>query len=172
MTYCYNCGKELPEQSANFCPHCGANQTHFSPAAKPPSKGNPTVVTVLCILTIIGSSFGIIRGFLYEAVADVAGNDHYLYGYAFSFLNLGTLIAAVLMLAQKSAGFYSYIVFQIIYIALVIFRATDYLEPYDSYDRATNSFALFISAIFVIPSFVFLILYISLAAKYFLKKTT
>lgn len=172
MSYCYNCGKELGEQSPNFCSHCGANQLRYEPVqpSKPVLKGNPPVVTVLCILTILGSSFGIIRGMLYEAVAGVTHNDDYVYGYTFAFLNLGTLIAAIMMLAQKSLGFYLYIIFQVLYIVMVIFRTMDYWEPYNNYGSSVNSFSFLISTIFIVPSVIFLLLYIMLTAKYFVNK--
>src|SRR5689334_12291978 len=99
MAFCSSCGAEVTDENAVFCPSCGAGLLKYNPPVK--KEPNPTALVTLCVLTIIGSLFGIIRGFFYEAIAGAFGNSDYLYGYMFAGLNAGTLVAAILMLLQK-----------------------------------------------------------------------
>lgn len=67
----------------------------------------PTFLTVLCILTFIGSAWGIIGAFMQDA-----GLDSYAsyYKWVMILLNVGTLFGALQMWKMKKMGLYIYTV--------------------------------------------------------------
>ena len=148
MKSCIACNAEI-ETGFNFCKTCGSNQ---NPPQNNVIKKDSTLLTVLCILTIIGSLFGILRGWLYELVSTV-GNDDYFRGWIYIFANIGTLVGAIMMLKRKILGLHLYTVFQSIYILTVIYATLVY-EISDF-----EGLAIVLSMFFLIPSVVFLILY-------------
>ena len=148
MKSCIACNAEI-EEGFNFCKVCGSKQNSIQNDLL---KSNTTLLTILCILTIIGSLFGIARGWLYELVSTV-GNDDYFRGWIYIFANIGTLLAAILMLKRKKIGLHLYTVCQSIYILTVIY-ATAIYEVSDF-----EGLAIVASLFFLIPSIVFLILY-------------
>jgi hypothetical protein len=148
MKSCIACNAEI-EDGFNFCKICGSNQK----AQKNDSiKSKGLLLTILCVLTIIGSLFGIVRGWIYELVSTV-GNDDYFRGWIYIFANIGTLVGAILMLKRKKIGLHLYSVFQVIYILTVIYATVIY-EVSDF-----EGLAIVASMFFLIPSIVFLILY-------------
>lgn len=148
MKSCIACNAEI-EEGFNFCKICGSNQkAHQNDLIK--NKG--MFLTVLCVLTIIGSIFGIARGWLYELVSTV-GNDDYFRGWIYIFANIGTLAGAILMLKRKKTGLHLYTVFQSVYILTVIY-ATIIYEVSDF-----EGLAIVLSMFFLIPSIIFVILY-------------
>ena len=148
MKSCIACNAEI-EEGFNFCKICGSNQ---NAPQNNVIKKDSALITVLCILTIIGSLFGILRGWLYELVSTVGHND-YFRGWIYIFANIGTLVGAILMLKRKKSGLNLYTVFQSIYILTVIY-ATIVYEVSDF-----EGLAIVLSMFFLIPSIVFLILY-------------
>lgn len=148
MKSCIACNAEI-EDEFNFCKICGTNQNELQNDL---IKGNTTFLTLLCILTIVGSLFGIARGWIYEIVSTI-GNDGYFRGWIYIITNIGTLIGAIIMLNRKKIGLQLYTVSQSIYILTVIFATIVYESSY------FGGFALAISMLFLVPSILFLILY-------------
>lgn len=148
MKSCVACNAEI-EEGFNFCKVCGSKQNSIQNDLL---KSNTTLLTILCALTIIGSLFGIARGWLYELVSTV-GNNNYYRGWIYIFANIGTLTGAILMLKRKKTGLHVYSIFQVIYIVTVIY-ATIVYETSDF-----EGLAIVASMFFLIPSIVFLILY-------------
>jgi glucose dehydrogenase len=148
MKSCIACNAEI-EEEYNFCKICGSNQN-----VQPNNliKSDTTFLTILCVLTIIGSLFGIARGWLYELVSTV-GNDGYFRGWIYILANIGTLIGAIMILKNKRSGLHLYTVSQTVYIITVIYATT----IYESSDF--GGFAFLVSMLFLVPSIVFLILY-------------
>ena len=58
MKSCAACNAEI-EEGFNFCKICGTDQNAYQNDL---IKSNTTYLTILCILTIVGSLFGIARG--------------------------------------------------------------------------------------------------------------
>ena len=96
MKSCIACDAKI-EVEFNFCKICGTNQTVQQNDLV---KSNTTFLTILCILTIGGSLFGIARGWIYEIVSTV-GNDGYYRGWIYIITNIGTLVGAIMMLKRK-----------------------------------------------------------------------
>jgi hypothetical protein len=149
MKSCIACNAEI-EEEFNFCKICGSNQN-----VQPNDliKGNTTFLTILCILTIGGSLFGMARGWIYEIVSTV-GNDGYFRGWIYIITNIGTLVGAIIMLMRKKNGLHLYTVSQSIYILTVIYTTMVYESS--SY---FGGYAIAISTLFLVPSILFLILY-------------
>ena len=126
-------------------------------------KNTSSGLLVLCILTIIGSVFGILRVFLYEIGAIVAGNETYVRGLLYVLFHTGTLAGAIIMLCRSMVGLYVYSISQILYIVLVLYTI------YGTYDGKEEAGAIIIGAMFWLPSLVFLILYWTLPIKKCLK---
>ncbi|MBA2613929.1 MAG: hypothetical protein H0U95_18345 [Bacteroidetes bacterium] len=122
----------------------------------------PAVVLVLCILTIIGSVFGLIRCLLYEVVADFSNNTDYWRGYAFIICHLSTLTAAIIMLTRKVIGFWIYLASQIIYIGLIIYTLYSYSNFHYGASSDAQALSYVFTLIFSIPSVIMLVLYLVL----------
>jgi len=148
MKSCVACNAEI-EAGFNFCKICGTKQN--SPQ-NDLIKSNTMFLVILCILTIIGSLFGIARGWIYELVSTV-GNDDYFRGWIYILANIGTLAGAIMMLIRKKSGLYLYTVSQSVYILTVIYATI----IYESSDF--EGFAIVFSMLFLVPSIVFLVLY-------------
>ncbi len=148
MKSCIACNAEI-EEGFNFCKICGTNQNEEQNDL---IKSNTTFLTVLCVLTIIGSLFGIARGWIYELVSSM-GNDGYYRGWIYIITNIGTLAGAIMMLKRQINGLYLYSVSQGVYVLTVIYTTILYESS------EFEGFALFISMLFLVPAIVFLILY-------------
>ena len=145
MKNCINCNVEIMDET-NFCDFCGVNQTTKRNAS------NSSSITVLCILTIVGSVFTMWRGLLYEAVAGVADNDEFIRGWIYIISSIGTIVGAIFMLNKKINGLYIYTFSQVIYLITVVYATIIYVEDF-------GGFALIISSMFFVPSACFLIVY-------------
>lgn len=165
MRNCVTCGKEIEDRDS-YCSHCGANQlrdeimsrldrveTNVTNTVKDENTG---LLIALCVLTIIGSSFGIARGLIYEAFSSLGSSTHsgdfyYIKGYIYVLTNIGTLFGAILVLARNKIGIYLHTIAQTIYIFTVLYSATGYGE--------FSGLAFATASIFLIPSGVFIFLY-------------
>tara|TARA_R110002073_G_scaffold8207_3_gene45737 strand:+ start:20924 stop:21436 length:513 start_codon:yes stop_codon:yes gene_type:complete len=160
MQHCIHCGLEIAN-NATFCSSCGKRQDEVNPSnnldtVETVNRGNPTFLTTLCILTLVGSLIGIYRGLLYQTFASGShfGNAEYIRGWLYVLVNLGTIIGAIVLLNKKSLGLYIYSVSQVLYLILIIWATSVYFG-----DKYTDQLALTISAFFFLPSLAFLIIY-------------
>ena len=150
MHICTKCGGVVPA-GASFCPHCGAKYEGNQNAN---SGYVPSGVKILCILTIVGSIFGIFRGLIY-----FEGDEGMVFRAVFYILSsLGTIAGAIMMLSKKLSGLYLYSASQIIYICTAMFASS----TYDDYWGLTG----FVTMIFVAPAVIFLILYWAIAREH------
>src|SRR3954463_7366659 len=177
MNDCSTCGKQLDE-SSKFCSACGAIQPSMLLQR---TEKLPAIVVTLAILTLLGSAFGIIRGFFYQTFATwfestSLYNENYSRGYILVVLNLGTSIAAILMLNLKRSGFYLYLFFQSAYLVFTFYV----MFIYSSYQDTTvsnlhnglNPLVVLVGSFFWFPSAILLVLYLSLARRYFRKPSS
>ncbi|MFY0603296.1 MAG: zinc ribbon domain-containing protein [Flavobacteriaceae bacterium] len=141
---CKKCTQEVSE-NVNFCPSCGAGLLNDR------SNRNSSLLMVLCILTILGSVFTIIRALLYEAFSEFDRSSEYIRGWIYAASAIGTLTGAIMMIKKQLNGLYLYTIFQIIYLITVIIATFSYGE--------FGGFAFIISLFFIVPSVLFLILY-------------
>lgn len=148
MKSCIACNAEI-EDEFNFCKICGTNQIV---PQNDLIKSSATFLIGLCILTIVGSLFGIARGWIYEIVSTM-GDGGYFRGWIYIITNIGTLVGAIMMLKRNKRGLHLYTVSQGAYILTVIY-ATIVYETSDF-----GGYALAISMLFLVPSAVFLVLY-------------
>lgn len=173
MKYCTNCGAQL-EESVNFCPACGTNQD--ARTIKRVSSRTPGIIITLSVFTLLGSTFGMIRGVFYQTFATLfdasAGLYHseYQRGYILVLLNLGTMIAAILMLNLKRTGYYLYLLFQsgyIVFTAYIIFIYSSYNKDAFLISDGVNPLILLMGSFFLLPSTILLILHLAFARKHF-----
>jgi uncharacterized membrane protein len=161
MKYCAQCGEEFKAQT-NFCPSCGLKvasdatdllDNHGS--TTPSNKGGSAFLITLCILTLVGSFIGVLRGLFYQAVATAPnGNTEYYRGFLFVLVNLGTIAGAIVLLNKKYIGLYLYSSFQVLYLILILWTTSVYIG-----NQHTDMLALTISMFFFLPSLAFLIMY-------------
>ena len=152
MKHCITCNKELTSED-NFCQNCGADQRITPPQVN--NNGSTIFLYILCTLTILGSLFGIARGWLYEMVSGLDSGSDYVRGWIYIITNIGTLAAAIFMMNKKKSGLYIYTVAQGLYILTVMVATVAYDDTFDG----ANALALGISALFLIPAIAFLIFY-------------
>ena len=152
MKHCITCNKELTNED-NFCQNCGADQRVVLSQVK--NNGSTIFLYILCTLTILGSLFGIARGWLYEMVSGLDHGSDYVRGWIYIITNIGTLAAAIIMINKKKPGLYVYTVAQGLYILTVMAATVSYSDTFDGSD----ALALGISALFLIPAIAFLIFY-------------
>lgn len=148
MKLCIACNAEI-EEKFNFCKICGVNQTVQQNDL---IKSNTAFLTTLCFLTIVGSLFGIARGWIYEVVSSL-GDEGYFRGWIYIITNIGTLVGALMMLKREERGLHLYTVSQIVYMLTIIYATFVYT------DSDFNEFVFGISMLFLVPSIIFLILY-------------
>lgn len=90
----------------------------------------PTFLTVLCILTFIGSGWGVISSIAYQD--DVLSRYASYYYWIIMFLHIGTIYGAIQMWQMKKTGLYIWTVFEALSVILmwVIVKAAmaDYLD--------------------------------------------
>jgi hypothetical protein len=174
MTSCKKCNQWIGEGS-NFCPQCDSNQLLVDVE---PKKGSPAFLITLCILTIIGSLFTIIRGYFYELISTVGGNGEYFRGWIYVISGVGTLVGAIIMTQKKRIGLYIYTLFQTAYIVTVFIALFSFMNlfgtlvtnnevhsPKDPLSNAVNFLAISVALFFLIPAITFLILYWSKSVK-------
>jgi len=155
MTNCSNCNQTILDET-NFCPKCGLDQTLSD---KNSNSNNVTFLTVLCVLTIVGSAFTIGRAYLYEMVSMMDEDTNYWRGWIYAGTAIGTIVGAVMMLQRKLKGLLIYTVFQIVYIITVIIASFSYNEALDDWGGNAYYLASGISMFFIVPSVLFLVLY-------------
>lgn len=145
-------------EEINFCPNCGQDQHSKNITAQ---KSSTTFLTVLCILTIVGSVFTILRSVLYEMISMMDSNSNYIRGWIYAGSSIGTLIGAILMLQKKLKGLYLYSVFQAIYIITVLFATFVYGDIFKESGRNNemSTLAFTIAMFFLVPSIFFLVSY-------------
>ena len=132
---------------------CSAEFSRLFTSPRNSTASNVSFVRTLCILTIMGSVLGVLRGLFYEAVATTVGSSPSFWrGWAYVVLNAGTLIGAMMMLARRVDGFYIYTACQFLYL-LVVGYATFI------WSQDTSLFFVLVGASFFLPSLVFLALY-------------
>jgi hypothetical protein len=155
MKKCTSCSADLKEDDI-FCGACGEEQNLFVEKVLPQkvSSTSKDFITVLCILTLVGSFFGMFRGLFYQFVADAANNDTYYRGLIFFVLNVGTAAGAIMMLNRSKIGLYIFTGFQILYLIMVMVTSLVYFGEEDE-----SVFAFMLAMIFFLPSLAFLILY-------------
>ncbi|GAA3508158.1 hypothetical protein GCM10022393_18420 [Aquimarina addita] len=118
-------------------------------------RRNTAFLIVLCTCTIAGSLFGILRGVFYQ---ELASSNEYYRGWIYIATNLGTGVGAFLMIYSRNIlGLYAYSLCQILYLATVFIARFSYDDV--KYLGDLSELASFISTLFLIPSFLFLILY-------------
>lgn len=158
MKLCINCQKEIDEAMV-YCPHCGEDQRIT--AVQSDKRASSSFLTVLCILTIIGSIFTIGRAYLYEMVSMMDGNHNYYRGWIYALSSIGTLVGAWLMLQKKRKGLIVYTLFQTVYIITVIIASLSYTDTIfgGQSDTEVRLLASGIAMFFLLPSLLFLILY-------------
>lgn len=179
MKYCTKCGSVL-QDDANFCVNCGAPQQPVYPPVQPVREPDNGALATLCILTIIGSVFGILKGLFYESLdldsLGIFSHGYFILGYLSAATCVGTLTGAVYMLKRQRKGYTIYVVAQVMNILLSLWRTigfnfwqsneADTFGNYHSYaSHAISSFSIFLGAFFTLPSIVFIILYTTLVRK-------
>ena len=171
MKYCSKCGKPL-DNNSNYCSSCGIAQ-NLEVGTGIKDKSLPGIITTLGVITLLGSAFGMLRGLFYQAAANIFENvihhdEDNLRGYILVFLNFGTCIAAIFMFKLKRIGFYLYLLFQLLYLIFTYYITTFYTNPEENITDGIPLSVIF-SAFFWLPSVIMLVLYLTLARKYFKK---
>jgi len=163
MKYCSNCGEAI-ETSVLFCPHCGSKQSTTNPE-KPSSSA---LLITLCVLTLIGLVFTILRAFLYLAIASGASLDAMtIRGALYLLTSIGTISGAVLMLSKKMVGLRIYTISQAIYLLTVLAALGYYIEEIG--DFLGGEYAILVAMFFIVPSVLILALYWTDTARQHLK---
>lgn len=119
------------------------------------SGGESAMLTVLCVITILGSIFGVLRGMTYNSLAGMAHESGYLRGWGYILSNAGTLTGAITMLCRSIVGLYLYTFAQVGYILLVLFSTYVVFGQ----GELMGPFSALVGAFFWLPSVVFLVLY-------------
>ncbi|WP_299223221.1 hypothetical protein [uncultured Aquimarina sp.] len=118
----------------------------------------------LCVLTIVGSLFVIIRGFWYQLFSDIWYDQNtilykeYYRGWLYVISGIGTLIGAIIMVGKrKRIGLYVYTVSQVMYIITIAIAAFSYTDI--KYLGDVSELAFAISILFLVPAILFLVFY-------------
>ncbi|WP_298539025.1 hypothetical protein [uncultured Aquimarina sp.] len=127
-------------------------------------KSLPFFFIALCVLTILGSLFVIIRGFWYQLFSGIWYDqntilyEEYYRGWLYIISGIGTLIGAIVMVGKrKKIGLYVYTVSQIMYIITIAIAASSYTDI--KYLGDVSELAFAISILFLVPAILFLIFY-------------
>ena len=142
----------------------------ISPALN--DKSSSAILNTLCVLTLIGSVFTILRAFVYFAISSMADGQTWadlmnVRGSLYLLTSIGTIIGAVKMLNKEMLGLHVYTVSQVIYLITVFFALSYYLDKFKS--NFGDQFAIIVVMFFVVPSVVILALYWTQMAKQHLK---
>lgn len=131
MKQCTRCGNTLTDD-ATYCNVCNTPQTAGFESFEVPQKQNDTFLKILCILTIVGASFGLISGLISivnDSALPIEGME--LVGYISLAIAVAKLGSAIAMLKKKLTGLYVYSVAAILAIAVqiyTVFLTSDYME--------------------------------------------
>lgn len=155
MKKCISCSVDLKDDDI-FCGTCGEEQGLFVDETSPKKivSRSKDFIVVLCILTLVGSFFGMFRGLFYQLIAGEANNDEYYRGLIFFITNLGTIVGAILMLNKSKIGLYIFSGFQVLYLIMVLLTSLVYFD-----DDVSAILAFMLAMIFFLPSLAFLIMY-------------
>ena len=142
----------------------------ISPALN--DKSSSAILNTLCVLTLIGSVFTILRAFVYFAISSMADGQTWadlmnVRGSLYLLTSIGTIIGAVKMLNKEMLGLHVYTVSQVIYLITVFFALSYYLDKFKS--NFGDQFAIIVVMFFVVPSVVILALYWTQMARQHLK---
>ena len=142
----------------------------ISPALN--DKSSSAILNTLCVLTLIGSVFTILRAFVYFAISSMADGQTWadlmnVRGSLYLLTSIGTIIGAVKMLNKEMLGLHVYTVSQVIYLITIFFALSYYLDEFKS--NFGDQFAIMLVMFFVVPSVVILALYWTQMAKQHLK---
>ena len=142
----------------------------ISPALN--DRSSSAILNTLCVLTLIGSVFTILRAFVYFAISSMADGQTWadlmnVRGSLYLLTSIGTIIGAVKMLNKEMLGLHVYTVSQVIYLITVFFALSYYLDKFKS--NFGDQFAIIVVMFFVVPSVVILALYWTQMAKQHLK---
>ena len=142
----------------------------ISPALN--DRSSSAILNTLCVLTLIGSVFTILRAFVYFAISSMADGQTWadlmnVRGSLYLLTSIGTIIGAVKMLNKEMLGLHVYTVSQVIYLITVFFALSYYLDKFKS--NFGDQFAIIVVMFFVVPSVVILALYWTQMARQHLK---
>jgi hypothetical protein len=134
-------------------------------------RSSSAILATLCVLTLIGSVFTILRAIVYFTISSVGAGETWadsmnVRGSLYLLTSIGTIIGAVKMLNKEMLGLHVYTVSQVIYLITVFFALSYYLDKFKSFG---DSFAIMLVMFFVVPSVVILALYWTQMAKQHLK---
>ena len=142
------------ETTAEFCPHCGTNQM----SGNVNRKSSTAILTILCVVTFIGSLFTILRAFIYLLIAiDEEWILMGIRGTLYLLTSIGTIVGAAQMLSKRLSGLHIYSVSQSIYLLTVLSALGYYIEEIG--DFLGSGFAVVVAMFFFLPSVAFLWLY-------------
>ncbi len=135
-------------------------------------RSSSAILATLCVLTLIGSVFTILRAFVYFTISSVGAGETWadsmnVRGSLYLLTSIGTIIGAVKMLNKEMLGLHVYTVSQVIYLITVFFALSYYLDKFKS--NFGDQFAIMLVMFFVVPSVVILALYWTQMAKQHLK---
>jgi hypothetical protein len=142
----------------------------ISPALN--KRPSSAILDTLCVLTLIGSVFTILRAIVYLTISSVGPGETWgdlmnVRGSLYLLTSIGTIIGAVKMLNKEMFGLHVYTVSQVIYLITVFFALSYYLDEFKS--SLGDQFAIILIMFFVVPSVVILALYWTQMAKQHLK---
>ena len=141
----------------------------ISPALN--NRSSSAILNTLCVLTLIGSVFTILRGIVYLTISSGGGGAWAdlmnVRGSLYLLTSIGTIIGAVKMLNKEMLGLHVYTVSQVIYLITVFFALSYYLDKFKS--NFGDQFAIIVVMFFVVPSVVILALYWTQMARQHLK---
>ena len=142
----------------------------ISPALN--DRSSSAILNTLCVLTLIGSVFTILRAFVYFAISSMADGQTWadlmnVRGSLYLLTSIGTIIGAVKMLNKEMLGLHVYTVSQVIYLITIFFALSYYLDEFKS--NFGDQFAIMLVMFFVVPSVVILALYWTQMARQHLK---
>ena len=141
----------------------------ISPALN--NRSSSAILNTLCVLTLIGSVFTILRGIVYLTISSGGGGAWAdlmnVRGSLYLLTSIGTIIGAVKMLNKEMLGLHVYTVSQVIYLITVFFALSYYLDKFES--NFGDQFAIIVVMFFVVPSVVILALYWTQMARQHLK---
>lgn len=131
MKQCTRCGNALTAD-ATFCYVCNSTQTAGFEDFEQAPQYSDNFLKVLCILTIVGASFGVISG-LISIIRDTALpiEGMKLISYISLVVVTAKLISAIAMLKKKLKGLYLYTIAAILTIVLQIVSlilTSDYMD--------------------------------------------
>jgi hypothetical protein len=115
-------------------------------------------LTILCVFTIFGSVFTVLRAFVYVSFG-IEETAMIMRVLSYIFTSIGTTIGAVKMLKKDEAGLMIYSVSQVIYIITVFFALSHYIKELGGLFGGGTGFATSVAMLFIVPSILILFIY-------------